>query len=288
MIKLKAGTQYVIIVAIFLFSVYIGLKSSNVLEKTKVKTIDTKYSEKLFSESNNYEKIRTVFRTDNLNDKLKEISAIIDKEDINIVYSIKKNNNYIGIYEIDSKNMSIISALQNVDELESESIEKNNNFEEAINIEGNLNNYLMSKKTIQNQLLSSALSTASKSSLRKDLSIIQVKIDSLLYLPKLIEKSKKNKLLYVSIIHKNNSGAINSMKIVKFTKVTLSLLVVLTLGLIVLYYTIMLTTFLMKKMGVKTARSSSSNYNYNNYYSRGKKKVKRIYKEEPKEESDKK
>ena len=288
MIRLKAGTQYIIIVVIFLFSVYIGLKSSHILDKTNVKTIDTKYSEKIFSESSNYEKIRTIYKTDNLKSKLKEISITLDKEDVEVIYSINKNNGFIGIYEISTKNRSVISELRSIEGLDSESIEKNSSFDEAIDIKGNMDNYLISKKSIQDQLLSNVLSVTSKSSLRKDLSIIQSKIDSLLYLPKQIEKSKNSKLLYVYVSQNSGVNSINSSKIIRFVKITFAIMLIQIFGLIILYYLMVLITFLMKKMGVKTAKSSSSNYNYNNYYSRGKKKVKRIYKEEEKEDLKKK
>jgi len=63
------------------------------------------------------------------------------------------------------------------------------------------------------------------------------------------------------------------------------MLFALIIGLILLYFIIILVTKFLKIIGVKTKSSTSSNYN--NYYSRGQKKVKRKYKDEADKVADK-
>ena len=78
MIKLKATTQYLIIVLIFILSVYIGLKDSQLLQKSKPElTINNKQVEQIFNESINFKKIRTIYKTDNLEETLNQLSNII-------------------------------------------------------------------------------------------------------------------------------------------------------------------------------------------------------------------
>ena len=282
MIKLKATTQYLIIVLIFILSVYIGLKDSQLLQKSKPElTINNKQVEQIFNESINFKKIRTIYKTDNLEETLNQLSNIISEESMNDIYSIKKSNYFVGIYEFDTENYKkIINSLRSVKGLETERVEKKNNVEKFVNIDENIKNYKMSKEAIKAQLTSKAISSSSKRELRKELDRIQAKIDSLIYLPKFIEKSKKNDLLYISIQQNLASASTTSDKVKIFLKTTPLVLLGLSLGLVILYLFLILMIKLMKLMGVRTSSSGSAGNGYNNYYTRGKKKVKRKYKDD--------
>lgn len=288
MIRLKAGTQYVIILLIFFISVYMGVKQSDILNtKVQVQKIDASEVENIFENSYNFKKIKIDFKTDEVNEKYRTITKLLNNSEVESIYSMKKNSYFVGLYQIPASDNTILNKLRSIGGMDAESVVQNNNLNKIINIESNLKNYRSSKEEIKKQMSSNTVSTNTKRELRKDLVEIQSKIDSLVYLPKLLENSKKSDLVYITVMHQINMGSISSKKIKKFIKIFTMILLIQILALVVLYFLMILITKLLNVLGVKTSRSKSSNYNNYNYYSRGKKKLKRVYKDDEDDEDKK-
>lgn len=279
MIRVKAEVQYLIVVVIFILSVYVAVNKSG-LNKKETEKIDFDFSktEKIFDEKLNYKKVSYSFQTNDLDKFYQEINQTLVNSNYEEIYSLRQGSFFVGMFEIPADDKSTVSSLRNISGLKSETAMKNNELKKMVNIESSLENYRNNKRELQDQLSSKAVSTTSKRQLREDLDKVQSKIDSLVYLPTLIERSKSYDLIYVTAIRDSNNN-VSRKKIINFIKIFLLLLIVQLLGLVLLYLFLVFVTWLLKKLGIKTKRSSS-NYNYNNYYSRGQKKVKRKYKDE--------
>ncbi|MFO7895390.1 MAG: hypothetical protein R6U84_00465, partial [Candidatus Cloacimonadales bacterium] len=279
MIRVKAEIQYFIIIVIFILAVYVGIIESGIIDNNKQQSeIDFTKTEEIFEEKLNFTKIKQEYQSNDLNEIFSEIYQILAKTDYEEIYSLKEGNSFVGLYEIPIEDKFTINSLRSLDGLESEKVMKNSELDKIINIDSNLENYETSKREIQKQLSSTAISTTSKRELRSDLDQIQSKIDSLVYLPTLIERSQDYDLIYVKATQDNGSANGDKSKIIKFVKIFFLMLIVQLLGLVLLYLFLLFVTWLLKVLGVKTKRSSATS-NYNNYYSRGQKKVKRIYKD---------
>ena len=280
MIRVKTETQYIIFVMLFLIAGFIGVKQAGFLKKTKSQKIESKIADEKFSNNVNSMKIKLSYQTDDLNEVISEIRSLMANNDVEELYSRKQSNNFLGLYEINKSNKKIIDALRSNNALVSESMERNDNSNYVINIKSNLENYRINKREITKQLSSSAISTSTKRSLRKDLAKVQAKIDSLEYLPTLLKKSNETELIYITVLPISANSLLNLRSVKTFIKVFLMILFVEILAVVMLYYVIVFMSKLLKIMGVKTPRSRSSNYNYNynNYYGRGK-KIKRVYKD---------
>ena len=285
MVRLKAEIQYVIFALIFLVAAFLGVKQAGFLNDKNITIVDHKEVEKKFTESIYTRKVRLNFQTEDITKVSAEIRLLLKNENVNEIYSRKMKNDFVGLYEISTDNNDIVGTLRSNIYLISESLETNNNLDQVINIKSNLENYQASKEGIANQLNSKAISTNTKRELRKDLAIIQGKLDSLEYLPTLIKKSKNSELVFIGVIPSSAAGILNLASIKTFFKVFFLILFTEILGLILLYLVMFLMTKLLKALGVKTSRGKSSNYNNNSYYGRNK-KVKRVYKDH--KESDKK
>ena len=286
MIRVKAEVQYFIIVVIFILAVYVGIIESGIIDNSKQQSeIDFTKTEEIFEERLNFTKIKQEYQSNDLNEIFSEIYQILAETDYEEIYSLKEGNSFVGLYEIPIEDKFTINSLRSLDGLESEKVMKNSELDKIINIDSNLENYETSKREIQKQLSSTAISTNSKRELRSDLDQIQSKIDSLSNLPSLVERSQNYDLIYISIKPMREEASFTKSKISSFIKIFLFMLVVLLVGLIFLYLLIILITKLLKIMGVRTQTSATSNYN--NYYSRGQKKVKRIYKDEAAKQDEK-
>jgi hypothetical protein len=283
MIRLKNDAKFVIILLIFIISVYFGYKSSNVMSifLPRSVNIDKKTAETIFENAEHQRKITLNYNIADDKNIRNSISDLIFKEDVETKYADSKPEYQVYILEIPRKNIEAnIKELRQLDGLIAEHINTDSEMKMDTNIKENLENQELTKKRIQ-ELIAKTNSPQSLEKFHKDLENSQVKIDSLNNYVSIQERLMDHDLLYITSVNSHSTRVSAKMVIWKFVTTTISAMIFLAACLIAFYYIMVLFSFIMNAMGIKTSRESgkSSNYNYNyNKRSYGR-KVKRIYKD---------
>lgn len=281
-IHLRRDTKLMIALFIFLVSIYVGYKSSNIkrIFLPKQVTVNTKEADKIFENAKNQRKITMLFRSMDDSQIRATINDLTLKNDILTKYSDSKKNYQIFILEIPNKNAEAeIKKLRQLPGLEAEHIKSSAEASIDTNVKENLENYKLTKSRLQ-QLINKTTSPMSLAKFQADLEKAQAKIDSLNNLVSMQQRFLENDLLYITSIN-DSAGLVSFQKVIwKFVYVTILTMMFLILCLVLLYLLTIGLLNLMSVMGIRTSRSSdSSTYKYGDYKSNYGRKVKRIYKD---------
>jgi len=282
MFRLRRDTKYVIIILVILFSVYLGMKKSNLNNAftRKQVRIDTSSAEKIFENSTTVMKIQMKCNVNDLETINSVLSEIFTREDVSIKLSETKRNHQMIIFEYpNTLRETVLSQLRNVEGFASENIRSIPSSPFNANIKENLKNNQLAKTRIQ-ELINKSTSPDRVAEFRIQLDRVQATIDSLMSQNIIQKHNEKYDVIMITSI-KQLAGDTNLKQSIKtFAVTTFVVLVILIIGLVFGYYITILLINLMTVMGIKTSRSSSGGYSYN-YKRRGYgRKIKRIYKDE--------
>jgi hypothetical protein len=280
MFRIRNEIKLVLIVFTILFSIYLGVKRSN-LDKIFIQAdveIDLSAANDIFENSFNNNKINFEYQVEDLIEINSLLSEINKTENTSTLYSEIKGNYNLTIFEVPVETSGeLLSKLRNVDGISNENIQRAGLVLESTDLKENLNNNQIAKKRIQN-LINDSVSPERITSFRKQLDVIQAKIDSLSIQKDIQKHNAEFDIIMLSAVKSINGNAALRSSMSVFILTTIATLTLLIIGLIISYYIFVLMYKLMLVLGIRTSRGSSSNYSYN--YNRGYgRRTKRIYKD---------
>ncbi|MDA3814168.1 MAG: hypothetical protein PF570_07950 [Candidatus Cloacimonetes bacterium] len=280
MFRIRKEIKLVLIVFTILFSIYLGVKRSN-LDKIFIQAdveIDLSAANDIFENSFNNNKINFEYQVEDLIEINSLLSEINKTENTSTLYSEIKGNYNLTIFEVPVETSGeLLSKLRNVDGISNENIQRAGLVLESTDLKENLNNNQIAKKRIQN-LINDSVSPERITSFRKQLDVIQAKIDSLSIQKDIQKHNAEFDIIMLSAVKSINGNAALRSSMSVFILTTIATLTLLIIGLIISYYIFVLMYKLMLVLGIRTSRGSSSNYSYN--YNRGYgRRTKRIYKD---------
>ncbi|MCF7793453.1 MAG: DUF4349 domain-containing protein [Candidatus Cloacimonetes bacterium] len=282
-IHLRKETKLIIVLFIFLVSIYVGYKSSHITRifLPKQTTVDTKEADKLFENAKNQRKITMQFRSKDDTQIRNLINELTFMDGVTTKYSDSKKNYQLFILEVPNQKIeNEIKKLRQLPGLESEHIKSSTGVGVDTNVKENLENYKITKNRLQD-LINKTSSPLSLAKFQADLERAQSKIDSLNSFVAMQERLVDHDILYISSINQTASSVSPKKVIWKFVYVTILTMLFLILCFVLLYLLTVAITNLMSAMGIRTSRGSgsSSTYKYGDYKSSYGRKVKRIYKD---------
>ena len=273
MLRLKLGTKVLIILAIFVVAIVLSIKTSNLLTENSKKIMISKdelgTAKRKFDNLPVKKKIIYSFeRAQPIRDK---IDNLFKNELIKTIYSSsEKNYSLIIIQFPDSIRNEVITEIRAIDGMISEKIftetnEKFNiNFEERIKLSKN-------QKSKYQELRNNTTIDGVARNLNKQINLVQAKIDSLKELEREKEIYQNSNLAFIKSKVQDKKDNILLDRLLQFAINTFIYLVVLLIGLIILYFILLLLIKFMEGLGIKTVKPTSRRYGY---YSRKKKKIK--------------
>jgi hypothetical protein len=286
MIKLRSSTKYVIVIAVFFVSVAIGLQRSK-LHKSfgeQQTVLDVKTAQDLFDKSPHFKKIRMGFRPADFQKTKSAITSELNNELITRKYWDSTGQYIVLVSEIpDSLASSIVSNLRNINGLVEDKIFTDSNQDIEINVEEHLKNKQLVKERLKTDLSNPnrRMTEQSVASAERSLSKLQTEIDSLSNQVKIHKQRKERNLLFLTAVNAQTGNRFMK-SLQEFIFTTILMLIVLTVGLLIFYFIMVMFLKLMKKLGIRTAQGTGNySYNYNKYYGYGakNKRIKRIYKD---------
>ncbi|MDP8201153.1 MAG: hypothetical protein P9M11_03315 [Candidatus Tenebribacter burtonii] len=281
MFRLRKEIKIFLILFTILISLFIGIKRSN-LDKIFVQvnvTIDQSTAIDIFENSFNNNKMKFEYFVEDISEINTLLYEIGKTKKAITLYSEIKNNYNLKVFEIPAEiSDEILTKLRNIDGLNNENIQKAGLITKNTDLKENLNNNQIAKKRIQN-LINGSVSPDRLTSFRRQLDIIQAKIDSLSIQEDIKKHNAEFSVVMISAIKNVNGNATLRNNLSIFLLITIASLILIIIGLIISYYIFVLMYKLMLILGIRTSRSGSSNYNYN-YNKKGYgRNVKRIYKD---------
>jgi len=281
MFRLRKEIKIFLILFTILISLFIGIKRSN-LDKIFVQvnvTIDQSTAIDIFENSFNNNKMKFEYFVEDISEINTLLYEIGKTKKAITLYSEIKNNYNLKVFEIPAEiSDEILTKLRNIDGLNNENIQKAGLITKNTDLKENLNNNQIAKKRIQN-LINGSVSPDRLTSFRRQLDIIQEKIDSLSIQEDIKKHNAEFSVVMISAIKNVNGNATLRNNLSIFLLITIASLILIIIGLIISYYIFVLMYKLMLILGIRTSRSGSSNYNYN-YNKKGYgRNVKRIYKD---------
>ena len=279
MFRIRKEMKLVLIVGTILFSLYLGIKRSN-LDKIFVQSdlkIDLSTAKEIFENSFNNNKIKFEYQVEDLIEINTLLTEIHKTENTITLYSEIKNNYNLTVLEFPAETSDeILVRLRDVNGLNNENIQRAGMIKISTDLKENLNNNQIAKKRIQN-LINESVSPDRLTSFRSQLDVIQAKIDSLSIQEDIQKHNAGFDILMLSAIKNVSGNAVLRSSMSIFLLTTIASLIILIAGLIISYYVFVLMHKLMLVLGIRTSRGGTSNYNYNkNGYGR---RIKRIYKD---------
>ncbi len=279
MFRIRKEMKLVLIVGTILFSLYLGIKRSN-LDKIFVQAdlkIDLTTANEIFENSFNNNKIKFEYQVEDLTEINTLLAEIHKTENTITLYSEIKNNYNLTVMEVLAETSDgILLRLRDVIGLNNENIQRAGMIKISTDLKENLNNNQIAKKRIQN-LINESVSPDRLTSFRSQLDIIQAKIDSLSIQEDIQKHNAEFDIIILSAIKNVSGNAVLRSSMSIFLLTTIASLILLIAGLIISYYIFVLMHKLMLVLGIRTSRGGASNYNYSKKgYGR---KVKRIYKD---------
>jgi len=280
MFRIRKEMKLVLVVFIILFSIYLGVKRSN-LDKIFIQAdveIDLSAANDIFENSFNNNKIYFEYQVEDLIEINSLLSEINKMENTSTLYSETKGNYNLIVFEVPAETSGeLLSKLKNVVGISNENIQRAGLVLESTDLKENLFNNQIAKKRIQN-LINDSVSPERITSFRKQLDVIQAKIDSLSIQKDIQKHNAEFDIILLSAIKRINGNAALRSSMSVFILTTIASLTLLIIGLIISYYIFVLMYKLMLVLGIRTSRGSSSNYSYN--YNKGYgRRTKRIYKD---------
>ncbi|MEA2095131.1 MAG: hypothetical protein U9P73_00370 [Candidatus Cloacimonadota bacterium] len=279
MFRIRKEMKLFLVVFTILLSLYLGIKRSN-LDKIFVQAdvkIDLSTANDIFENSFNNNKIKFEYQVEDLTEINTSLSEISKTKNTITLYSEIKANYNLTVLEIPTEiSDEALTNLKNVIGLSNENIQRAGMVKISTDLKENLNNNQIAKKRIQN-LINDSVSPDRIQSFRKQLDVIQTKIDSLSIQEDIQRHNAEFDIIMLSAVKNINGGKAFHNSISVFLLTTIASLILLIMGLIISYYIFVLMHKLMLILGIRTSRSSNSSYRYN-YKGYGR-KTKRIYKD---------
>lgn len=294
MIRLKRGTKYFIVIAIFAVSLFVGLRKSDLIDSFSHKTVlkRDQAAERIFKNADNIKKIRCSY---NLPDKkfLQDIKEVFQTDELNKKYWSSQGYYNVGILEVpDSLLDGVLAELKSVKGFSSEKIITNDKPVINVDVKEHLENAKISKQSIIDGISDKRLTPNRLKDYRTELRSVQSEIDSLKNLVNIKKFNENINLILLDIVTPHVDTTLKR-SIQEFIFTTLVTLIALIILVAFFYFVMVFILYLMKRFGIRTSHSSTGSYNYNysygsKYYRRRPKKVKRIYKtkESDSEESE--
>jgi hypothetical protein len=290
MITVKREIKYFVVFIMFIVAFIIALNKSQFAQSfsTAGPSYDFKGFENIYEKKMNYTKIKMTFEVKDKPEVTQKLTDIFSKYEMNVLNRDDQGDYSVSIVEFpDDIYAKVMKELRQVKGLEEEKVETPPQDSYLVNIDENLENKKLLKETIQKELSSKfSLNPERVRDYNSMLNKVQAQIDSLNSKKELMKQNKEKNLLLLKVI-KYSTNKINLSSILSrfwsLIKYMLILLIIFSIILIILYLFMDLTMKMLRLMGVKTPRGTSSSYNYNSRYGR---KVKRVYKD--KHDSDKK
>ncbi len=271
MISLRKSTQYIIIILIFAISIYIGLKNSNLLKDTgKAIKMDTSKTDEMFQKEMNHKKIRLVYNVNNVPHVTTQIDENLKQEGVVEKFSVRKVGYYTTITEIPStKYQEIIGKFREINGLTDDIVKTEKSSVFDVNVADHISNKKLAKVQIQEAMKSSRISPDTRERLMNQLNKVQTSIDSLNNQISLGKHNVENDLIYLTVIENIKSSESTRNKVKLFVTTTVLFLAIFTVGMIILYYIMVLLFKLFTILGIRTAKESSSSYYNYRYYRKG-------------------
>ncbi len=289
MIRLKKQTKMIIGLLIVFLSLVIAAQNSGVITKLRGKKkstkISTKITDKLFEEAENKTKIKMDYSVSDIQSTHTKLNEIFKKFDLQPMYS-KGQGSYHTILIAFPQQITndLFSLLRKINGLSNENMFHNGQQSEFFDIDAHLKNNRIFQERAQQELRKTTLSENQRQRIMTNIEKFQIKIDSLKSVQIKHEFNEKNDLAYIRILS-NNSGLSYKDSAIRFIiSFAISFFIIIIFS-VIIFYSIELVDFIMKFLGIKTAKSSDGgNYSYyNNKYSRNDRK-KRVYKDHNKGE----
>jgi hypothetical protein len=285
MIKLKSGTKYVIVIAVFFASVAIGLQKSKLHKsfgETKTQ-VDFGKAQELFDKSPHFKKIRMGFMPGDFAATRKIITDELNHIEITKKYWDSTGNYVVLVSEIpDSMTESIVLKLRKINGMTDDKIFTDSNQDISIDVEEHLKNKQLVKERFKKELNDHNRRMTEEGIARteRSLSKLQTEIDSLSNQVRIHKQRKDRNLLFLTAVN-NQTGNRFVRSVKDFTFTTVLMLIVFTVGLLLFYFMMVFFLQMMKKLGIRTAQSGGYSYSYGKYYGYGSKnkRIKRIYKD---------
>lgn len=280
MFRIRKEMKLVLVVFTILFSIYLGVKRSN-LDKIFIQAdveIDLSAAKDTFENSFNNNKIYFEYQVEDLTEINSLLSELNKTENASILYSEIKGNYSLTVFEVPAETSGeLLSKLRNVVGISNENIQRAGLVMESTDLKENLNNNQIAKKRIQ-KLINDSVSPDRIIRFRSQLDVIQAKIDSLSIQKDIQKHNAEFDIIMLSAIKSINGNAVLRSSMSIFILTMIASLTLLVIGLIISYYIFVLMYKLMLVLGIKTSRGSRSNYSYN--YNKGYgRRTKRIYKD---------
>ncbi|MBN1327349.1 MAG: hypothetical protein JW996_05305, partial [Candidatus Cloacimonetes bacterium] len=231
----------------------------------------------IFEKSPNFKKVRFTYISNNLNRLNSEIMALLENKNNRIVFSNSNNDFIVTVYEAPESLFTINrTALTSISGFTAEDIITSDTPKYNIDIEAHLENKRITKNKLLDLIEKSSIPDRVEDFTRQ-LEKIQVEIDSLANQDEIRKRNLENYSLLINVIkdQKSSSNVIKAVRIFGLT--TVITLIALTICLLVFYLFMTLFLKIMRLVGIKTSRDSSSTYHY--YSDKPyKRKIKRKYK----------
>ncbi|MBN2460846.1 MAG: hypothetical protein JXB60_04505 [Candidatus Cloacimonetes bacterium] len=289
MVTLRRSTKIMIILVVFLISVYAGIKKSSILDifSTPNKVVEDSHANTIYKNAQNYKKAQLLYKSVQMGETVNKVISALQDSRNHLIYSNSTEELYVALFEApDSLFQQNSNELRKISGLVNENIHTNDKVRFDINIEAHLEN----KETTKNKILE----LINKSSIPErvsqftvQLEKVQAEIDSLSNQDKMLRKFQDNYLMYVRIRLDESSNEGLLLHVREFILTTLIVFVMLILALTIFYLCVILLLKVMSSLGIRTSHGSSSSYRY--YSDRPyKRKIKRIYKPMPDEDKEEK
>lgn len=289
MIAVKREIKFFVVFIMFIIAFIIALNKSEFAQSfsTSSPGYDFKDFETSYENKMNFTKIKLLYKVQDKQAVKQKLADIFSKYEMKILNRDDQGDYSVSIVEFpDDIYAEVMKEMRQIPGLEEEKVETPPQDNYLVNIEENLDNKKLLKETIQKELSSKfSLNPERVRDYNSMLSRVQAQIDSLQSRKKLMKMNQEQNLMLLKVVKKSSNKINLSLILARFwslIKYMLILLIIFSIILVILYLFMDLTMKLLRLLGVKTPRGSSS-YNYNSSYGR---KVKRVYKD--KNDSEKK
>jgi hypothetical protein len=293
MLSLKKSTQYIILFLIFATAVTIGIVKSDLFNSLSPQdlSVDLSKVNKEFNSYHNMKKVKLLFHGSDPAQTIEQLKEIIGKHEIETVFSEGKfyadsqyftdiNEFYFSrFYEFKSEDFNkVMDDLRKIGYLKEEAVTTASPADFNIDIETRLKDQFFLKGQIEKKIAKSG-GTDSMEKYQIQYEGMQAKIDSLNALSTTLKHNKEYNLLSLTVIKRvaNKNRLVKNLKI--FLGTTFAFLAIFIFIGLTLVLVMALGMKAMKSMGIRTAKGSSSSYNYYSRYKPYQRRVKKKYKE---------
>jgi len=287
MISMRRSTKILIILLVFIASIYLGLKRSNLISSFSEPSTGAENKEaiNIFERSGNFKKVRIEYETIDLHKSVDRILDAINKGRGKIIFSDLSNYKYWAVFEApDSLLEKNSNNLREIENMIGENVFTNSEADFDINIKAHLDNKKTTKSKILDLINKSSIPERVNQFTRQ-LEKIQAEIDSLKNQEKVRDLNRSNYLILVQVNKKVKTSNLFYSNLIKFIYTTLIVFIALVIALLLFYFIVVMLLKVMSSLGIRTSRTSSSYHYYSDKPYR--RKIKRKYKPLPEDKEKK-